>query len=324
MKKLKIVDFDCGCGGFSKGFEDSNFFEVKYNGFLNEKNLFCYNNTHSGDFALKDTPPSDFDLAIFMPIYISFSSNKKSVKNFLPQSFSFIKKTFPANIFFITNQNIFPSLKKSPQVMKLSNNYPTNDIISCFLLDLGYYVYNFVIDGANFGLPQHHYYNIYWASRTIPENILIKNLYGTNEKPTKTVADFLSDIYDESYLSWHIPNYNSENICSEIKQGFGAKNTKTVSKNRGYVRLAWDKTAPSLSHDFYKTSSKSPSIHPLFNRPLTIREGARLFGLSDDFIWDNKLKNMDVALMIYNSFSPFISKFFAEKLVYLLKKYEQF
>ena len=93
-----------------------------------------------------------------------------------------------------------------------------------------------------------------------------------------------------------------------------------MSQNSGYIRLDADKIAPSLSYDFYKVSSKGPSINPWYDRPLTIREGARLFGLTDDFIWSNNLHRKEVAMMIYESFYPKISELLAQKIRKLIKK----
>ena len=61
-------------------------------------------------------------------------------------------------------------------------------------------------------------------------------------------------------------------------------------------------------------TSTGPCIHPYYDRPITIREGARLFGLSDEFTWNPKMSKKNVALMIYESFTPLVSNIIAQKL----------
>lgn len=310
MEKFQVIDFDSGCGGFSKGLEDSNFFEVVYNGSINKKNELCYNNIHKNSFSILDTPPSKIDLAVFIPPIshkiIDSNNFLKIVNNFL----AFITLHDIENLIFITNRNIIPYLHISDKIFYTNDDLPTRDIISCKLIELNYNLYNFILDGAGFGLPQHQFYNIYWASKSTDKNILIKNGFGFYKRPYRKVKNVLKDIDDNTKLPWHIPNYNYRKYCSLVKKG----GRLDLENKIGYIRLDENKIAPSLSYNFYTPSSSGPSIHPLFDRPLTIREGARLFGLSDDFIWHYKLSNLDVGVMIKNSFPPLISKLLANKI----------
>ena len=322
MKKLKVIDFDYGCGGFSKGLEDSGLFEVVYNGFLNEKNFLCYNKVHKNKFSYEDVFQKDVDLAIFTPnlgqkLYGKGEGN--FIKSELNNCLAFILLHDFDNLIFITQREAVPYLHFSDKVFLTSDGKPTKDIICCRLLDLGYNVYNFVLDGAGFGLPQHKYYNIYWASKNIDSNILIKEGFGIYKRPYRLVRHLISDIDDDSDLSWHNPDYRRRDVCCCISPGSNAYKTSSVSQSVGYIRCDGDKFSPSLTYNFYLTSSKGPSVHPWFDRPFTIREGARLFGLSDDFDWDVNLKKKDVAMMIYESFSPIVSKLMSNKISKLIR-----
>lgn len=312
MDKIKIIDFDKGCGGFSKGLEDSGFFEVVSNPLINKNNNTCYNNVHINKFSDKDIINKDADLIIYTPH--SKKPNLTEISNYI----AFLSINNFENVIFITKREAIPFLQVSKNVRIDANNLPTIDIISCRLIDLDYSVYQFVIDGAGFGLCQHQYYNIYWGTKN-EGNIEINEGFGPFKRKYRLVKHVLRDVTDSSNLNWHNIDYSKKDLCHMVLPGENARSTLGISQNHGYIRLDCDSMAPTLYNDFYKLSGKCPSIHPYYDRPLTIREGARLFGLTDDFIWDSKLKKWDIADMIYNSFPPVISKLMANKIKRVIK-----
>lgn len=323
MKKLRVIDFDSGCGGFTKGLEDSGLFEVIYNGSINDKNKFCYNNVHKNNFKREDLMPKDVDLVVMTPnlgdkLYGVGAQN--FIKTKLDNFTALISINKFDNLIFITKREAIPNLQLYNKVLIDSDGLPTYDIISCRLLELGYNVHNFVLDGAGFGLPQHIYYNIYWASKITDKNIFIKEGFGLYKRPYRKVQHLIGTIRDDTDLTWHNPDYKKRDVCSLIKPGSDARKTKDLTQKNGYIRLNANEMAiPSLYYDFYNVSSKGSSINPWYDRPLTIREGARLFGLTDDFVWDRHLSKKDVGMMIYNSFPPVISKLMANKISKLIK-----
>lgn len=325
MEKLKILDMDYGCGGFTKGLEDTGLFEVVCNGSLNKKNLLCYNKTHINNFEypVKEVK-KDVDLVVITPHLrkqIGKISPGNIQKTYLDNATAFVTINDFDNIIFLTPREAIPLLQNSQKVLRYNDGTPTKDIISCRLIELGYNVYNFILDGAGFGLAQHKYYNVYWASK-IDENILIKEGFGFYKRSYRKVKHFLRDISDESILSWHQPNYSNKEFCSYIIPGSSAKKCDDIPIKTGYIRLDGENLSAPLLNDFYIASSKSPSIHPWYDRPLTIREGARLFGLTDDFTWDSKLTKREVSMMIYESFPPAISQLMGRKIAKIIKKNE--
>ena len=146
---------------------------------------------------------------------------------------------------------------------------------------------------------------------------LVKKFYVPDglKKRSKKIMDILNNVQNQS---WHSPDFRKQHICEQIKQGSSASKTKSLSLTSGYIRLFADKTAPLLSNDFYKCSDKKASIHPIENRPFTIREGARLNGLTDDFTWDSNLSKKTVAQLIYNSVSPILGYHIGKSLEALL------
>lgn len=322
MHKLKIIDFDYGCGGFTKGLEDTGKFQVTRNLSLNNNNFRCYSNTHKNNFDLDDDMNDDYDIITYTPHLgngLARRGGGKFRKNEVNNLLLFVSFKKPQNIIIITKRDAFPYLQYSDKVCRINNNTPSKDIICNFLSDIGYSVYFFVLDEAGFGLPQHVYYNIYWASLNDVGSLYIKEGFGRFKQKYRIPKHILSDLKDDTKVSWHKPDYKKRDVCSLIKPGGSARTTSSVSQSNGYNRLMSDKIVSHLSNDFYTVSSGFPSIHPWYDRPLTIREGARLFGLTDDFNWDSRLKNKEVASMIYNGFYPVVSKLIGFKLYKLLK-----
>ena len=320
MSRLKVIDFDYGCGGFTKGLEDTKKFRVTKNFGLNNNNLYCYNKIHHNDFVIDDSLTDDYDLVTFTPNLKKPSSKTNGlditeINNIL----IFISMKKPENLIIITKREVFPYLQTSNKVCMINDTpHPSKDIFANFLADIGYKVYNFIMDGAGFGLPQHVFYNIYWASFNDIITLNLKEGFGRFKQPYRTPKNLIGDLTDNSKVSWHNPDYRKKEICSLIEPGSNAKKTSLVSVSYGYNRLKLD-SITSLGSDFYTVSSGHPSIHPYYDRPLTIREGARLFGLTDDFDWDSRLKNNVVALMVYDSFYPVLSHLMGLRLYKILK-----
>lgn len=323
MYKLKVIDFDYGCGGFTKGLEDTNKFIVTKNLSLNEINSYCYNNVHKKNFLLDDSADDDFDLVVFTPHLGKCFLNEKAGeydKTEINNILIFVSLKKPDNLIIITKRKFFSYLQTSDKVCKINDTrVPSKDIFANFLADIGYNVYNFIMDGAGFGLPQHVFYNIYWASLNDVDTFNLMEIYGRFKRPYRTPRNLIGDLTDNSNVSWHDINYKKRDICSLIKPGSSAGKTSLVSQTQGYNRLLPDKEFSHLNNDFYTVSSNFPSIHPWYDRPLTIREGARLFGLTDDFDWDLKLKNKTVASMICDSFYPALSRLLGLKIYKILK-----
>lgn len=308
MNKIKVIDFDSGCGGFSKGLEDSGFFEVVSNPLINKYNNTCYNNSHKNFFTSKDViKKNDVDLVIYTPP--GKKPNLKKISNYI----AFLSINNFDNVIFILKRDMIPFLDISDEVYLDINGYPTRNFISCHLIELGYQVSQFVLDGAGFGLCQHNYYSIIWASK-YGGDIKIKEGFGFFKRPYRFVKHVLKGVDDESDLNWHNIDYSKRDICSKVLPGEKAFTTPSLSQNFGYFRLNDGFLDVSLHNDFYRLSSKGPSIHPWFDRPISLREGALLFGLSNDFVWDVGLKKECVAGMIFNSFPPVVSKLMAGRI----------
>jgi DNA (cytosine-5)-methyltransferase 1 len=72
-----------------------------------------------------------------------------------------------------------------------------------------------------------------------------------------------------------------------------------------YSRLWWNRPSTTLTRNF-STPSSARCIHPLVARPLSTREGARIQGFPDNYIFCGSRSEKN--LQIGNAVSPFLSK----------------
>lgn len=100
-----------------------------------------------------------------------------------------------------------------------------------------------------------------------------------------------------------------EDLPEDIRPTSGFKNT--------YCRLWWDKPSTTITRNL-GTPSSSRCIHPRDPRPLSTREGARLQGFPDDYIFYGTKGEKN--LQIGNAVPTFLSKAIKESVKEFLNK----
>lgn len=344
---LKIIDFDHGLGGFTTGMEQYDDFEVVAAPWLNADTNLCYNVNHKNFFD-QDTiytdefyKKNDFDIAVFSPFF-GDGYKRRGSTNFsyqeLDESIFWIQKFLPNIAIIITDPFIINFMDFNVvSLSKTADGWPVYDKI-CNCLENFYNVYQFVIDGAAYGVPQHKKVNFYFCVHKEFDfyNLSLPKPIYNHKNGFISIRDAIGDINDKHYsdytssyitwctinnpkLTWHDLNFKNTKDCSFVKQGHSAKDTSELTQKRGYVRPKYDFVAPKLDKDFYLTSSKFASVHPVCDRPFTIREGARLFGLPDTFVWNTSLTKKTVARLIFNSVSPIFGSIVAKMMLDGLK-----
>lgn len=341
MDSLKIIDFDYGLGGFTCGLERwTGLFEVIDAPWLNSKNNLSYNLNHKNFFE-QDCEIADkkYDMAVFTP-YFGENYTRRGSSNFSYENLNnvifWIKENRPNFVVIVTSPDVVSFMSNNVELTYTADNWPVYDLICHSLQD--YQVYQFVIDGAFYGVPQHYKKNFYlcFKKQIALNKFNMPEMPYNRKKGFVTIEDAIGDIVGTDYssktsnfislcrvdnprLTWHEPNYKNQELCSFVKQGESAKNTAELHQKRGYNRPRYNKICPKLNNDFYLVSSKASSIHPVANRPFTIREGARLFGLPDTFVWNTSLSKKDVATLISNSTSPIFGVVVGEIILNLIK-----
>ena len=314
---IKVVDFDSGCGGFTSGLEYTGLYETVVNYKLNKNNSKCYNLVHKNRFSSVDFS-ENFDLLTYT-FDLGTSLSKKGIGNFnsadIDNFLAFVDFKKPNCIIGITIDDAIPLLNTEDDVQFFYNNTPTIDKIACNLISRKYNVQQYVFDGAGFGLPQHVFYNLYFAVKNKNPLFNLKERFGKYKVPYKVPLDYLSSISDDSALTWHEVDYEKRDVCKYIEPGSNAGKTKEVSQKRGYKRINGNLILENrIDSKYYLVSSDSFSIHPIYDRPLTIREGALLYGLHNGYDWDDFVSKKDVAQMVCSSFYPKLASLIGKKI----------
>lgn len=164
-----------------------------------------------------------------------------------------------------------------------------------------------VVNSADFGVPQKRKRLIILGSRNRDKIPFPPTTHASpkslevalgQKKPWVTLREALKDLNDPNpeflpFPSWgkymkYIPEGGHwRDLPKELqKQALGGAYDPTGKKNKGgrtgfYRRLSWDKPAPTLlTSPIFKGSVLA---HPSENRPLTVREYARIQGFPDDW-----------------------------------------
>jgi DNA (cytosine-5)-methyltransferase 1 len=130
-------------------------------------------------------------------------------------------------------------------------------------------------------------------------------------------------------LAWHQSSNHEEylvKMMSELKQGMSAFELPPAKINQGgkksfrpktgflnsYKRIENDKPAPTITRNF-TTPSSANCIHPLDDRALTPREGARAQSFPDSYLFAGS--STEVRLQIGNAVPPLLAKALGEAII---------
>lgn len=211
---------------------------------------------------------------------------------------------------------------------------------------LGYKIEAKILNAVNFGIPQNrertfiigHKSEIIVNWPTPTHDSKIESLFNGLLKKPLTLWDAISDLPiveagEEAnyYLSEPINDYQRDRRknCSKLTEHIGPKHGQKlieiikmvppggcildIPENlrpksyfaNTYARLCWDLPAPTITRNF-GTPSSSRCIHPVANRGLTTREGARLQGFDDDYIFFGTKSSKN--LQIGNAVPPILAE----------------
>jgi DNA (cytosine-5)-methyltransferase 1 len=80
-----------------------------------------------------------------------------------------------------------------------------------------------------------------------------------------------------------------------------------------FGRLWWDRPAITIRTEFYKPE-KGRYLHPSAHRPITVREAARLMSFPDDFVLPEDQSMSSIARQVGNAVPPLLARRIAEAL----------
>ena len=221
---------------------------------------------------------------------------------------------------------------------------------------LGYDCISSVLEASNFGLPQIRKRTIVigWKKEVCkvqspsPTHFTEEDISASQKK--LTLMDAISDLPElkaddlsKKYKSAPKNNYqlnlkngvkkltehNSSNygpkmleILSLIPEGGSVNNLPMRLRPKSYfgntyARLLSNKPSPTITRNF-GTPSSSRCVHPFQNRALSTREGARLQGFPDDYIFFGNKTSKN--LQIGNAVPPILGEIIGNEILRSIKK----
>lgn len=342
---MNVIEYNTDFGPLSAGLENFDGVETTDVVGLSKDAVFPYNSIHKtmayqSPASISDYDPSeDIDIAIFRPDFggklsRNFSANFKF--DDFQRCLDWIKKYNPTFSIIQTEPEAIKLLNTSENYVRDSSDQLSRDKIIETLLQMGYKAHLVVIDEADYGVPVHRKFVFYIVTLTdftlnIPRGLFTATGKGNYNK-YRTLNDAISDLdtmgewtkyasspknayqkhlrNEYSYrVTWHHEPKIRESSKKKIAERRNEKDPYKRKSNGPNIAKA-DEIIPNLNEDFYRATSTGYSIHPTEDRPLTIREGARILGMPDKLSFDLKTSKAKVGKMLYNNPSPIIGELF--------------
>lgn len=343
-EKVGVIDFFCGCGGASKGFQLANTaaveFEVIAGVDFDEASCRTFESS-IGTKAIRldirqlcespeaiDEFKKTLDLHRYKKLVLigcapcqGFSAHRRNeieedLRKDLFVMFCRIAPRFSPDAIFMENV---------PDIFS-TRNWPFYQAGAAALRQAGYRVQGRPYNFAGFGLPQERYRGVMIASKT---NVCLPvPPFGPSH--FQTVRQAIGDLPqlgsgEQSHTDpMHWVSDHRESTLDILRQvpkdggnrprGVGPKCLDRARDTHGgytdvYGRLAWDKPAVTLTGKC-RTPSAGRYGHPEQDRGLSIREAALLQGFPKDFAFEG---NFDARYQqIGNAVPPLVAKVFAE------------
>ena len=336
-KTLRTLDCFCGAGGLSIGFEAAGF-DVVYAFDIDEASIKTYRHNpkyHHGQAFVRDiykvtrkTIEEDLghalgpiDVMIGGPPCQGFSVQRRGgdadPRNELVLEYCRLIREIGPRIFVLENVGGLTSTRGKPYIKILSET----------LNAAGYTIQVQKLTASDYGVPQDRRRVILvgqmasecTARFTYPEPFAA---------PKVTVRQAIADLMDKDENA--LPNHKADKLSAlnlqrirAISEGQGQDSLpdelqlECHKKNNGhrhldtYGRMAWDKPSPTITARF-DSFSRGRFGHPVLDRTITLREGARLQTFPDDFEFLGS--KVEIARQIGNAVPPLLAKTIAEKI----------
>jgi len=371
--KIPVLDVFCGTGGFSHGFNQTNFFEVTLGIDLLEDRAKTFRENHRSANVLVDdiseiSTAQLYDLGPRPEVIIGgppcqgFSSIRpfrnltlSDPRNNLFESFALIVHHFKPTWFVLENVVGLLTHDKGQTI---------KHIIQLFE-QIGYKTGWKILNAAFYGLPQrrerllivgnnqnktfswpdptHYFEGRSMAGKTWGQTVSNLPLFQLELAPAVTVMEaihdlpeigagekstvYRSDIEMTNYerairgecqeLTLHESTRHSDHMLEIIRKAGSNRYALPVGMttsgfSSSYSRLEPDIPSVTLTVNFVHPASNK-CIHPYQDRALTPREGARLQGFSDDYIFIGS--RAQIVKQIGNAVPPLLGKMIAETLL---------
>lgn len=337
QKKMRTIDCFCGAGGLSIGFEKAGF-DVIYAFDIDEAAINTYKHNpkyHHGKAFVRNIYEvnkksieedlgqelGEIDIMIGGPPCQGFSVQRRGddfdPRNKLILEYCRLINEIKPHFFVLENVGGIMSTRGKPYIKVLTDT----------LSAIGYKIQLKKLTASDYGVPQDR-------KRVIIVGEMSLNGEGHFEYPEPlstpkvTVRQAIADMMelDENDLPNHKADKLSEINLKRIQaitEGQGQDSLPDElqldchKKNNGhrhldtYGRMAWDKPAPTITARF-DSFSRGRFGHPVLDRTITLREGARLQTFPDDFEFIGS--KVEVARQIGNAVPPMLAEKVAEQI----------
>ena len=343
--KPLAIDLFCGAGGLSLGLERAGF-QLVCALDNDEDAIISYNHNNGNHGHIKDIENIDkqylkrkfkidtenISLIAGGPPCQGFSVQRrgddKDKRNNLVLEFIKLVLEIRPNYFLMENVSGLLSNRGAAVMEKLQ--------IDC--VNAGYNLKIGKLNAANFGVPQNRVrtFLVGHLNWSIGYNYNFPAPFDHFIQSPKTVRDSIVDIQELSDL----PNHRADKLSAlnlkriqSITQGQGRgslpdelqldchKNNKSHRHLDTYGRMAWDYPAPTITARF-DSFSRGRFGHPIKDRSITLREGARLQSFPDSFVFFGT--KVSVAKQIGNAVPPILAEVMGESIMqHLIIKKEE-
>jgi DNA (cytosine-5)-methyltransferase 1 len=330
-ENFNIISLFSGAGGMDLGFKKAGFITIFANDFDKDacetysknidNNIICKSITDiSNNEIIEKIKDKEVDVVIGGPPCQGFSLAGNIGRKFADDPRNHLFNEF-LRVVQVTNPKVFVM----ENVARLySHNYgkTRQEIIDKFS-QIGYHVKCFVVNAADFGVPQNRRRIIIIGSK---KDLTIK--LTTPKHNTKTVFDAIGDlpVLENGQECKSVPNHtamkHTEQMLKKmsfIKNG-GSRNDipndirPTSGDVRKYIRYDSEKPSHTVTGDMRKI------FHYSQNRALTVRELARLQSFDDNFVFcGNSISQQQ---QVGNAVPPLMAHEIAKQIKEMLKKYD--
>ena len=340
MTRLRVIDLFCGCGGLAWGFKAAGFdtvaavdidrdsvetFRLNVDSAAKHEDIKILNRHRLWPTA---------DVVVGGPPCQGFSQlgdrDPEDPRNNLWREYVQVLDHSRAEFFVMEN---VPQLLKSPQfqLFLAEVNRPPRS----------FKIASAILSAADFGVPQLRNRAIVFGWKRAQPTLPVP-LFGpksASSRPYLTVRSALGGLPREpDGLNWHRgrPNIRPTSLIrySAVPTDGGNRfemqarldqdgmsnlvpqcwRRKTAGTTDVFGRLWWDRPALTIRTEFYKPE-KGRYLHPVADRPITVREAARLQSFPDAFRFPESQSMVSVARQIGNAVPPVMAQALAEQVM---------
>lgn len=337
VSRYTLIDLFAGCGGLTRGFEDSKRFRSIFAIECDTDAAATYRlnfGDHVAEVPIEDVASfPTADLLVGGPPCQGFSPLNRDAVGFerrgLWQEYLRALERIDPAAFVMEN---VPELLRSAEYAEFEKRAE----------GLGYRVEGKVLNAADYGVPQRRrraivigvrFGAIPWPQQTHAERPSSKDPYQPWVSFREAVAGLPLRPNGED---WHRPrnprpesvrrykavprdggdrfamqrNLDRAGLADLVPRCWREKPTGTTDV---FGRLWWDKPALTIRTEFFKPE-KGRYLHPSAHRPITVREAARCMSFPDDFALPEDQAMTSVARQIGNAVPPLLARQIAEAL----------